>query len=76
MPLFLYIKKQLFNFYIYNKDSMAWKLKKEWEGKSIDSIRIPLDDLTQEQIMKLRDNVRNNLFIEEKPKKKKKDVSI
>ena len=76
MPLFLYIKKQLFNFYIYNKDSMALKLKKEWEGKSIDSIRIPLDDLTQEQIMKLRDNVRNNLFIEEKPKKKKKDVSI
>jgi len=76
LPLFLYIKKQLFNFYIYNKDSMAWKLKKEWEGKSIDSIRIPLDDLTQEQIMKLRDNVRNNLFIEEKPKKKKKDVSI
>lgn len=54
---------------------MAWKLKKEWEGKSIDSIRIPLDDLTQEQIMKLRDDVRNNLFIEDKPKKKKIDVS-
>ena len=55
---------------------MAWKLKKEWEGKSIDSIRIPLDDLTQEQIMKLRDDVRNNLFIKDKPKKKKIDVAI
>jgi hypothetical protein len=53
---------------------MAWKLKKEWEGKSIDSIRIPLDDLTQGQIMKLRDDVRNKLFTQDKPKKKKKDV--
>jgi len=52
---------------------MAWKLKKEWEGKSIDSINIPLDDLTQPQIAKLREDVRNNLFIEDKPKKKKKD---
>ena len=55
---------------------MAWKLKKEWEGKSIDSIRIPLDDLTQGQIMKLRDDVRNKLFTQDKPKKKKKDDSI
>ncbi len=52
---------------------MAWKLKKEWEGKSIDSINLPLDDLTQPQIAKLREDVRNNLFIEDKPKKKKKD---
>jgi len=52
---------------------MAWKLKKEWEGKSIDSINLPLDDLTQPQIAKLREEVRNNLFIEDKPKKKNKD---
>ena len=54
---------------------MAWKVKKEWEGKSIDSIKIPLDDLSQPQIAKLREDVRNNLFIEDtpKPKKKKKD---
>ena len=52
---------------------MAWKLKKEWEGKSIDSINLPLDDLTQPQIAKLREDVRNRLFIEDKPKKKKKD---
>tara|TARA_R110000824_G_scaffold50124_1_gene140252 strand:+ start:2313 stop:2486 length:174 start_codon:yes stop_codon:yes gene_type:complete len=50
---------------------MTWKLKKEWEGKSIDSIRIPLDDLSQIQIAKLREDVRNLLFIEDKPKKKK-----
>ena len=55
---------------------MAWKLKKEWEGKSIDSLNLPLDDLTQPQIAKLREDVRNNLFIEDKPKKKKKNDSF
>ena len=55
---------------------MAWKLKKEWQGKSIDSLNIPLDDLTQKQIEGLREGVRNSLFIEDKPKKKKKDVYI
>lgn len=54
---------------------MAYKLKKEWEGKRIDSIRIPLDDLTQKQILSLNESVRNALFIEDKPKKKK-DVAI
>ena len=55
---------------------MAYILKKEWEGKSIDNIRIPLDDLTQKQIQGLNESVRNNLFVEEKPKKKiKKDDS-
>ena len=52
---------------------MAYKLKKEWEGKSIDSLNIPLDDLTQKQILSLNESVRNALFIEDKPKKKKKD---
>ena len=55
---------------------MAWKLKKEWEGKSIDSLNIPLDELTQKQIARLNESVRNALFIEEKPKKKKKDDRI
>ena len=54
---------------------MAWKLKKEWEGKSIDNIRIPLNQLTQRQIEGLNESVRNALFIEYKPKKKKKDDS-
>mgnify|MGYP003126932092 CR=1 FL=1 len=47
---------------------MTWKLKKEWKGKSIDSIRIPLDELTQQQIGKLNESVRDNLFIKEKKK--------
>tara|TARA_R100000750_G_C2327391_1_gene88756 strand:+ start:629 stop:802 length:174 start_codon:yes stop_codon:yes gene_type:complete len=57
---------------------MVYILKKEWEGKSIDSIRIPLDDLTQKQIQGLNESVRNNLFVEEKPKKKikKDDTSL
>ena len=49
---------------------MAWKLKKEWEGKSIDTIRIPLNDLTQKQIEGLNESVRDALFVKEKPKKK------
>ena len=55
---------------------MAWKLKKEWEGKSIDSIRIPLDDLSQKQILSLNEGIRNKLFVEEKPKKKIKNDSF
>ena len=54
---------------------MAWKLKKEWEGKSIDNLNIPLDNLSQKQIAGLNESVRDALFVEEKPKKKKKDVS-
>jgi len=55
---------------------MAWKVKKEWEGKSIDSIRIPLDDLSQKQILSLNERIRNKLFVEEKPKKKIKNDSF
>jgi hypothetical protein len=53
---------------------MAWKLKKQWQGKSIDSVRIPLGDLSQKQILSLNESIRNKLFVEEKPvfKKKKK----
>jgi hypothetical protein len=53
---------------------MTWKLKKEWEGKSIDTLNIPLDDLSQKQISKLNESVREALFIKEQPKNKKKDV--
>ena len=55
---------------------MAWKLKKEWEGKSIDNMNIPLNDLTQKQIEGLNESVRESLFVKEQPKKKKKDVAI
>ena len=53
---------------------MTWKLKKEWQGKSIDSLTIPLDDLSQKQIAGLNESVRNALFIKEQSKTKKKDV--
>ena len=54
---------------------MTWKLKKEWEGKSIDTLNIPLDQLSQKQIAGLNESVRDALFVKEQPKKKKKDVS-
>ena len=53
---------------------MAYKLKKEWEGKSIDNLNIPLNDLTQKQILGLNESIRNSLFVEETHKKTKKDV--
>ena len=53
---------------------MAWKLKKEWGGKTLDNLKVPLDDLTQKQIQGLRESVRNNLFIQDKPKKKKNEL--
>tara|TARA_R100000808_G_scaffold10810_1_gene28442 strand:- start:996 stop:1169 length:174 start_codon:yes stop_codon:yes gene_type:complete len=55
---------------------MAWKLKKEWEGKSIDTLNIPLDQLSQKQIAGLNESVRDALFVKEQPKKKKKDDSF
>ena len=55
---------------------MAWKLKKQWEGKSIDSIKIPLGDLSQKQILSLNESIRNKLFVQEKPKKKVKNDSF
>jgi len=54
---------------------MTWKLKKEWEGKSIDTLNIPLDQLSQKQIAGLNESVRESLFIKEQTKKKKKDDS-
>ena len=55
---------------------MAWKVKKEYEGKTVPNCNTPLNDLTQKEINKLGESVRNAYFIKEQPKKKKKDVSI
>ena len=52
---------------------MVWKVKKEYEGKSVPNCTYPLNDLTQQQIKRLGESIRNSYFIEEKPKKKKKD---
>jgi|TARA_R110000824_G_scaffold163712_1_gene339468 hypothetical protein len=68
----LFKEKQLPNFYIYNKIPMAWIVKKEYKGKTVPNCNYPLDELTQNQIKKLGESIRNSYFIEEKPKKKKK----
>ena len=55
---------------------MAYKVKKEYEGRSVPNCNYPLNDLTQQQIKRLGESIRNAYFIEEKPKKKiKKDDS-
>ena len=51
---------------------MTWKLKKDWEGKTLEGMKLSLEELSQEQILKLSDKRRNMCFIEDKPKKKKK----
>ena len=55
---------------------MKWILKTKWEGRSIDNLNVPLNELTQKQILGLNEGIRNSLFIKETPKKKKKDVAI
>mgnify|MGYP003134155707 CR=1 FL=1 len=52
---------------------MAWKLKKEYENTSISSIRLPLKELTQKQIKKLKQDILDAYFVEDKPKVKKKN---
>jgi hypothetical protein len=49
---------------------MAWKVKEEYEGKSVPNCNYPLNDLTQKQIKKLAKNIRESYFVEEIPKKK------
>jgi hypothetical protein len=49
---------------------MTWILKKEWEGKSIDTLNTPLDKLSQKQIESLTISVREALFNKKKAKKK------
>ena len=51
---------------------MAWKVKKEWEGKQPANVNYPLDELTQDQIKKISDTLRNAYFEQDPPKPKKK----
>ena len=55
---------------------MAWKVKKEWEGKSINSFNCSLEDLSQNKIKNLKEEIRDIYFEELKPKKKKSVDSI
>lgn len=54
---------------------MAWKLKKEYENKTLNNLKVPLNELSQKQIKGLREHFRNKFFEQDKPKKKKKDDS-
>ena len=51
---------------------MAWKVKKEYEGKTVPNFRIPLNDLSQKFIKGLPESVRNGYFEQDAPKPKKK----
>tara|TARA_R100001443_G_scaffold36260_1_gene50111 strand:- start:647 stop:844 length:198 start_codon:yes stop_codon:yes gene_type:complete len=55
---------------------MAWKVKKEWQGKSPANVNYPLDELTQRQILKISETLRNAYFEQEVAKPKKKKVKI
>jgi hypothetical protein len=55
---------------------MAWKVKKEWQGKSPANVNYPLDELTQRQILKISETLRNAYFEQEVTKPKKKKVKI
>jgi len=52
---------------------MIWKLKKQYENKKLDNIKLPLSELTQKEIKGLREHFRNKFFEQDKPKKVKKD---
>jgi hypothetical protein len=51
---------------------MAWKVKKEYEGKTVPNFRIPLNELSQKLIEGLSESVRNGYFEQDTPKPKKK----
>ena len=50
---------------------MAWKVKKDYIGVSDRRFDVTIDKLTQEQIERLNDGLKNKWFSPEKTKKKK-----
>ena len=55
---------------------MAYKVKKQYINSFAGGIKKALKDLTQNEILSLSEKTRNTYFVEDKPKKKKKDDSI
>jgi hypothetical protein len=49
---------------------MAWKLKKQYENKTLDNLNVPLSELNQKQIKGLREHFRNKFFTQDVPKNK------
>ena len=64
--------------FIINNYTMAWKVKKDWIGKQPSNVNYPLEELTQKQINKLSNSLRNAYFEQEvsKPKKKVKTKEV
>ena len=58
--------------FIINNYIMAWKVKKEYDGKTVPNFNIPLNDLSQKFIKGLSESVRNGYFEQDAPKPKKK----
>jgi hypothetical protein len=54
---------------------MAWKIKTEYYNVKFANRTYCLGELNQKQINVLPKEILNKYFIEDKPKKKKKDVS-
>ena len=50
---------------------MTYIIKKKWDGISVTNIKKPLNELTQKEISKLNQTLRDRYFEKEKPKKKK-----
>ena len=50
--------------------------KKEWQGKSPANVNYPLDELSQRQILKISETLRNAYFEQEVAKPKKKKIKI
>ena len=50
---------------------MIYIIKKKWDGISVTNIKKPLNELTQKEISKLNQTLRDRYFEKEKPKKKK-----
>ena len=54
---------------------MIYNVRKEWKKERVAGLK-PFEEFTQQEIKNLLPELRNRYFIEEKPKKKKKDDSV
>ena len=55
---------------------MVYIVRKEWKNKRVEKFNKPFEDYTQEEIKSKLPCLIDRYWIEEKPKKKKKDVEV
>jgi len=72
VPFFYYTLNKTHNFYIYNKTIMTYILKKDYENANVDSVNKPLGQLTQDEIILLREHIRNAFFVKKSVNAKSK----